>query len=122
MDDIITAHCDRRVVSPLNIKFMRNDVIKRTHGFDYERNFRRMLINLIGIITCEKLEGKIPAAVHAKFIAELNALKIARDSHAHTYLKGLAATFSIDAPSVTKARFFHIYAGLKEFETGLRSL
>lgn len=120
MDDIVMTHCGRHVSVPANTRFVSNDIVKRTYGFDYERNFRRMLINLVGIVTCEKLEAKLPVAIHTKFLAQLQSLKVMRDSLAHTYLKGSAATTVIDAPSVTKARFTDIYDGLKAFEQGLQ--
>lgn len=122
MDNIIECHCNRKVKLKDNKNFVKNDVVRRTYGFDYEKNFRKMLINLIGIVGCEKIETKLPLPVHAKFIADLNALKKARDSLAHTYLKGAVATIHIDAPSVTKARFTTIYDGLIEIEKGLRTL
>jgi hypothetical protein len=122
MDEIIMAHCHRHVTETKNTNFISNDIIKRTYGFDYERNFRKMLISLIGIVTCEKLEAQIQIAVHTKFLAQLKSLKTIRDGLAHTYLKGPAATMTIDAPSVTLARFNDIYSGLKAFEQGLRSI
>jgi hypothetical protein len=122
MDDIIMGHCGRHVSVPKNTKFVSDDIVKRTYGFDYERNFRRMLINLIGIVTCEKVEAQIPVGIHTRFVAQLHSLKLVRDSLAHTYLKGSVATMAIDAPSVTKARFTDIYDGLKAFEQSLRSL
>lgn len=122
MDDIILSHCNRHVTAVSNTKFVTNDVIKRTYGFDYEPHFRMMLIRLIGIVTCEKLEATLPIAVHTKFTAQLHSLKVMRDRLAHTYLKGSAATTTIDAPSVTKTRFNDIYYGLKAFEQGLRTI
>lgn len=122
MDGIILAHCKRKVTAPKNTKFIKDDVVKRTYGFDYESHFRRMLINLIGIVTCEKLEAQIPVAVHTKFIAQLQSLKTVRNGLAHTYISGPITALAIDAPSVTKARFTEIHDGLKEFETGLRVL
>lgn len=122
MDDLVMAHCGRHVTVAANTRFVSNDIVKRTYGFDYERNFRRMLINLIGIVTCEKLEAKVPVATYTRFLAQLQSLKMMRDSLAHTYLKGSAVTMIIDAPSVTKARFTDIYDGLKAFEHELRAL
>jgi hypothetical protein len=122
MDEIILAHCGRHVTEAINIKFVEDDVVKRTYGFDYKRNFRKMLINLIGIVSCEELEAQVPVAVHTKFVAQLLSLKTVRDSLAHTYVKGSVATMNIDAPSVTMARFNDIYGGLKAFEQGLRLL
>lgn len=122
MDDIIECHCNRKIKLKDNRKFVKQDVVRRTYGFDYEKNFRKMLINLIGIVGCEKIESKLPPSIHARLVADLDALKRARDSLAHTYLKGAVATIHIDAPSVTKARFTTIYDGLIEIEKGLRAL
>jgi hypothetical protein len=119
MDEVITMHCNRHVAERKNTNYV-SDVVKKTYGFDYELNFRKMLINLIGIVTCEKIEAQIPVAVHTRFLAQLKSLKIVRNSLAHTYLKGPARTIWIDAPSVTMARFNEIYYGLKEFEQKLR--
>jgi hypothetical protein len=122
MDEIVMAHCSRHVADSANIGFFTNDVVRRTYGFDYKSNFRRMLINLVGIVTCEKLEARIPVAVQTKLMAQLNSLKVARNGLAHTYLKGPVAMMAIDAPSVTKSRFNDIYTGLKSFDHSLRLL
>lgn len=122
MDELIISHCGRHVGSASNKKFVEKEVVKKTHGFDYEINFRKMLINLVGIITCEKLETNLPVAVHTKFLAELDSLKTVRNKLAHTYLKDSAAMMTIDAPSVTRARFNFIYEGLKAFEEELRGM
>lgn len=122
MDDIVLAHCKRNVKLSVNSKYISDDVVKRTYGFDYQRHFRKMLISLIGIVACEKVEAQFSSQVHVTFTAQLNSLKLIRDRLAHTYLKGSAIAVSIDAPSVTKARFNDIYVGLKEFERVLRTL
>lgn len=122
MDDIILAHCGRHVKVNKNTKYIADDIVKKTYGFDYERNFRKMLINLVGIVTCETLEAGLPAPIHARFLAQLQSLKVVRNSLAHTYLKGSPATMTIDAPSVTKARFTDVFNGLKAFETELRAI
>lgn len=118
MDALIIEHCNRHLTQRRNLRFVENDVVKKTYGFDYESHFRKMLINIIGIIACEKLEAQVNVAVFTKFIAQLNSLKLARNGLAHTYLKGMTAI--IDAPSVTMSRFDDIYAGLKEYEAILR--
>jgi hypothetical protein len=122
MDDIVIAHCGRHVTEPQNTKFFKDQVVKKNYGFNYDPHFRKMLINLIGIASCEKLEAKVPAATHAKFVAQLQSLNTVRNGLAHTYLKGRAITITIDAPSVTKARFYEIFDGLKSFEQELRKV
>lgn len=122
MDAIIIEHCNRHVTSTANANFIERDIVKRTYGFDYNNHFRKMLISLVGIISCEKVEARIPQAVHVRLVAQLRSLKAVRDSLAHTYLKGSVVTMNIDAPSVTMARFNEIYLGLQAFEQALRSM
>jgi hypothetical protein len=121
MDTLVLEHCAKHVAELKNSKIVKEDV-KRTHGFDYDDHFRRMLICLIGTIACERLEARIPVATRTKLAAQLNSLKAVRNGLAHTYLKGPTATLQIDAPSVTIGRFADIHDGLKAFEMELRSL
>ena len=121
MDTLILEHCGKHVAEGKNTKIVQ-DSVKRTYGFDYDDHFRRMLINLIGAITCERLEARIPVATRTKLAAQLNSLKVIRNGLAHTYLKGPTATLRIDAPSFTIARFADIHNGLKAFEVELRAL
>ncbi|MBB2678928.1 UNVERIFIED_ORG: hypothetical protein GGI61_002488 [Rhizobium esperanzae] len=121
MDDIILGHCDRKIKLPANTRLIK-DSVKRTYGFDYEKHFRKMLINLVGVVACETIEAAVNAAAKAKLEAQLGTLKTVRDGLAHTYLKGPAPIVALDAPSVTKARLGDIYHGLKEFQKVLRQL
>jgi hypothetical protein len=79
-----------------------------------------MLMQLIGIINLEKLELKLDPAKFDPMKATLEDLKKSRDKEAHTHLKGVTKT--LDAPSVTRARFVVIYDGLKEIETSLKRM
>ncbi|MDP9837711.1 hypothetical protein J2T09_002468 [Neorhizobium huautlense] len=121
MDGIVLTHCTKKVKLPSNIKLVENNV-KRTYGFDYEQHFRKMLIHLIGIPACEKIERTVDVGAKAKLEAQLSSLKTMRDRLAHTYIKGTPQANSIDAPSVTKARLADIYDGLKAFQKALNSL
>ena len=102
-----------------NHKFIENDVVKRTYGFDYDRHFRSMLIRLVGLITTEAIERKMDVGVQAQFKAQLQSLKTIRDTLAHTYATNLPP---IDAPSTTKARFAPLYEGMKYYDSALRAL
>jgi hypothetical protein len=89
-------------------------VIKKNHGFSYEGNVRRMLCAAVGeIVVCE-LEAKMDPLKKAQLTAELGALTENRNKLAHTYLKGV--THTIDAPSVTIARFHKTHSGFLEME------
>lgn len=120
MDDMVSRFARRNIKQEVNLKYVLKDVIRKTHGFDYKVNFRMMVVKTIGICNCERIEAAIDQSTLAKFEAELSNLKTARDGLAHTYVKGTALT--IDAPSVTKARFAPILAGLRAFDEKLQAL
>ena len=122
VDDLIERHAMRHLNKPRNCKYVRDDIIKRNSGFDYESNFRHMMMRTIGIITLEEIETAIGPAVIAPFSAQLGNLKTARNRLAHTYVKGTGATLSVDAPSVTKSRFGVLYTGLIAYQAQLRAL
>ena len=120
MDDIVLTHLKRNIRDGKNKRHIEG-IVKKNSGFDYNYNFRSMLISLIGIITCEKLELCVNQSIHAKFNAQLENLKTVRNSLAHTYLKN-HQIIALDAPSVTRARFQDIYDGLIEYQTILKQI
>lgn len=120
MDDIILRLAKKHLKQSKNIDFVEREVIKRTYGFDYTRHFRKMLIDIIGIIGVERLEKDIDLIKFQLLISSLDSLKLYRDSEAHTYIKG--TTKRMDAPSVTKNRFSDIYNGLKNIDDELRKI
>ena len=115
MDDVVSRCAHRNLKQAKNIKFITDKVIKMNHGFTYKENFKGMLIKVLGLITVEKIESSANPLVKARFESHLAALKLVRDSEAHTHLKKFTRT--IDAPSVTLARFSALYDGLKEFDS-----
>ena len=120
MDDIIRQHAKRCLKIPKNLNYIEEKVISPTYGFDYNKNFRRMLISLIGMNGIEKLEKKVDPACFNPMKATLGNLKVNRDKEAHGYIKG--TTMRIDAPSITKAYYKKVYDGLKNIDTLLRSM
>lgn len=119
MDDLMLRHSTRKLAVTANTNLVEN-FVKLNYGFDYERNFRQMLMKLIGIVTCEKIETAMNTQVHTLFTSQLHSLKLVRNGLAHTYSKGQATT--IDSPTVTKGRFTDVYNGLKAYETALKAL
>ena len=117
MDDCI-LRASVRVLRKANNRTLIESGVKRHHGFEFERNFKPMIINLIGVWGFEKISGSIDSAVELKFINELNELKSKRNSLAHTYTKGVPQHY--DAPSVTIERLAHVSAGLKAYDDALR--
>jgi len=119
MDDIVRRQAKRILHEPASLSKVEQ-IIKKTYGFDYDFHFRRMLIQVIGLVGVEKFERLIdPAKFHA-MSATLNSIKAYRDQEAHEYTKGI--TRILDAPSVTKSKFVTIYDGLIDIERVLKKL
>ena len=117
MDDVIKAHAKRNHRDEFNIKNIEN-YVKKNSGFSYEKHFRILLIQLLGIVNLERFEKSLNIGIDIKFQSELNNLHKIRNCLAHTYIKG--TTSQLDAPSITLARFEVIWTGLKEYEKRLR--
>ena len=120
MDDIVRKCSKRNLKDSDNIKYVENNIIKRTHGFDYNDNFRKMLMQVLGIITVEELESKLDLSKFQMMKSTLRTLKLNRDNEAHTHIKGV--TTKLDAPSVTISRFWHVNEGLTDIDIKLKSL
>lgn len=120
MDDIVRRCANRHLRSRQNRSFVKSTIIKRVHGFDYHNHFRAMLMQVIGLITLEKVEKKLDQRKLQVMQASLDTLKEHRNAEAHTHLKG--TTRRLDAPSVTISRFSDVYNGLKTFEDELKRL
>ena len=114
MDDIILRCAKAHLKLTDNIRYIEKDVVKRTYAFEYAA-FRSMLIRLIGLVNVERLEEKMDPLIKTRLDSTHAALKGARDSEAHTHIKGVARV--INAPSATFAQFQDVYAGLKEIES-----
>lgn len=118
--DVVVNDCAKRLVkNPQNLAYIEAE-IKRNSGFNYEKNFKSLLIKLIGIVVFEKIESSLDSQKLQLFISTLGTLVIKRNSEAYTHIKGV--TRVIDAPSVTIAHFNNLYNGLLEFENALKAL
>lgn len=118
MDDIILRCAKRYLKNNNNLNFVKSEIVKRTYSFEYNRHFRRMLIQILGIINLEKLERKFNPREFQLLDSNLETLKLCRDNEAHTHIKGV--TSRLDSPSVTINRFKYIYSGLKDIEIKIR--
>lgn len=119
MDDIVTRTTNRLLKSESNKNYVISAVTKNS-GFHYKDNFRKMMVNLVGISGCEKFEKKVNSAVALKFQIELGNLKKLRNEYAHTYTKGVTQNY--DAPSMTIARYNDVADGLRAYEKVFKTL
>ena len=120
MDDIVKHCANRKLGNNDNLRFLEKEIIQKVHGFDYHSNFRKMLMQVIGLISLEKIESRVDQTKLDHMKAALNALKTQRDPVAHTHIKGI--TLRVDAPSIIKQRFVDVYEGLKNIEHELKRL
>lgn len=120
MDDVILRCARRHLQKTENIDFTQNNIIKLTYGFDYKKHFRKMLIQMMGLINVERIESKVDPLIRNNLLSTLGNLKTSRNCVAHTHIKG--TTLIIDSPSITLSRFKHVYDGLKEFESVIRNI
>lgn len=118
IDDIIEKFCKRKLSDTVNINYLNNKIIKSTYGFDYNKHFRKMLIEVIGIIKVERLEKKVNNTKLTTLKSHLGTLKRMRDNHAHNYLSGV--THRLHAPSFTISFFNGVYEGLREYESKIK--
>ncbi len=119
MDTMIRECANKYLKEQRNLRVVEG-LIRETHSFKYDPNFRDMLIQTIGIINIEKLERVFDMNKFIQMTSSLGELKQRRDDQAHTYIKGTTRT--IDAPSLTKKRFLNVYEGLKDIESSIRKM
>jgi hypothetical protein len=119
MDDIIMRCADRNIKETKNIDHVKSQIVAPTYGFEYHRHFRRMLIQLIGLVNVERIERTVDPIKRDRLKSTLSSLKKVRDPEAHTHIKGVTPV--INAPSVTIVQFQPVYDGLIEFDRVIRS-
>ena len=120
MDDIALRTAKRLLRDAKHIKFFEDEILKKVHGFDYERNFRRMLMAIIGLQGIWQMERAVNQSSFQPMCGALTTLKPHRNKHSHEYVKG--TTLQLDAPSLTITRFYTIYTGLTDIEKVLKSI
>ncbi|AKU23503.1 hypothetical protein [Massilia sp. NR 4-1] len=120
MDDLI-ERAGKKIKDPKNVKVLEQD-IRRNSGFQYDTNFRPLLIKVVGLVRVEQLEAKLDMVKHTKMKAALDMLKAARNSVAHTYVKNPSGGAVIAAPSVSITYFKDICDGLMNIESEMKKL
>lgn len=120
MDDVVQKCANRVLKVRSNRNYIADKIIRPTYGFEYDKHFKKMLVNVVGLMSVEKVEAKVTPLLYARLTSALGSLKVARNKEAHTHLKGVTRT--VDAPSITMMRFHHVYDGLKEIELLLKAI
>jgi hypothetical protein len=118
MDDVVLRCAMRHLKLLGNRTYCKKEFVQRTYGFEYHRNFRFMLVRLIGLVNVEYIEARVNQAKRDAMTAALASLTTQRNLEAHTHVRG--TTRRINAPSVTIAQFPLLYDGLEEFDRVIR--
>ena len=119
IDDVVSGYANKYLREIKNLDFVK-EVVSLTYSFEYERNFRHLLIQVIGIINVEKLENNLDPVKFELMKSSLGTLKKYRDIHAHTYTKGVTKTMY--APSSAISHFKYVYQGLKDIESCINEM
>ncbi|MBC7643250.1 MAG: hypothetical protein H7174_13110 [Flavobacterium sp.] len=119
MDNIADNFANRHL-SSIPFKDIYLNVKTNTFGFEYKKNFRKMLGTTIGLHNMETIELSLTSTGEIAILeANLTSLKILRDNAAHTFIN---ATTTYQAPSVTKSQLLIIYPILKKIGQQVRTL
>lgn len=118
MDDIVLTCAKRCLTDTRNITDLEES-IGRTWGFDYSSDFRKLLIQVMGLVNVETLERNIDQIQLQRMRTDFGHLKPDRNEYSHTHIKG---TPRIDSTAVTIGRFRNIYACLKDFERCIQKM
>jgi hypothetical protein len=83
MDDLVLKCASRQLKESSNRKQCSDEFVRRTYGFDYQNNFRSMLIRLLGLLNVERIEARVDKTKRDGMKAALSTLKTQRDTEAH---------------------------------------
>ena len=121
MDDIMKDYYAHRLP---NISYHQEieNIITGNFGFDYKKNFRKMIILMIGIVNVEKIETILDVTGELLMLkAKLGNLKVHRDNFAHTHTKK-GTIPSYPHPSLIKNEINVIFTCLKSYQQQLRKI
>lgn len=118
--DNIAEHFAKKKLKTQTYKDIFKGVKDNNFGFEYKKNFRKMLIQTIGLHNMEKLEQKVNKTGGITVLdSTLDTLKALRNDAAHTHI---GATTTYQAPSVTKLQLETIYPILKTISQEIKKV
>jgi hypothetical protein len=121
MDEIMKDYYVHKLLNVSNQNEMKG-VVKRTFGFGYDNNFRKMIIYIVGLINTEKIEVVLDnRGILLNLKARLDTLKHYRDEFAHTHTrKGVIPNYP--HPTTIKNEINIIFSCLKSYQKELRKI
>ncbi|WOD43475.1 hypothetical protein [Hwangdonia lutea] len=110
--DKIARRCVKNKILTTQYEDIMDSIVKNNYGFNYKRNFRKMMLQTIGVVKMEKLETQLNNTGKIGLLnATLDNLTIERNKAAHSTNAGVMLTFQ--APSITLNQLEQIYPILR---------
>jgi len=106
--DKVAERCVKGKVRTLAYQDIMNSIVRKNSGFKYNANFRRMMLQTIGVRRMEQIEISLNSTGEKSVLdSVLNNLITERNRAAHTTTAGTMTTYQ--APSVTINQLETIY-------------
>ncbi len=106
--DKVAERCVKDKIRTIVYRDIMNNIVNKNYSFKYNTNFRKMMLQTIGIIRMEQLEISLNSTGEKLVLdAVLNNLITERNRAAHTTTAGTMVTYQ--APSVTINQLEKIY-------------
>ena len=101
-DQIIMDYLALKSIEQTVIDKFKKEVIDRNYGFKYKDNFRKMLIQTVGLISLKEIESELETNTNNNItLSEVKSLlgniEKKRNDAAHTHLTGTTSQY--DSPS-----------------------
>jgi len=113
MKDIVRCYPRRKRLKEKPNHDYINTIVNENYGFDFNKDFRKMIKRVSGIVILERVERKMDSTLKQGLESALTKIYPERNDHAHKPIR-LAPNFT--SPSICISLFEDIYKGLREYE------
>lgn len=106
--DSIASRCVKNRIATPVYRDVFNSIVSKNYGFHYTKNYRRMMLQTIGVLQMEQLELQLTATGEKNILeSTLEILGVERNRAAHTTTAGAMPTYQ--APSTTISQFKNLF-------------
>lgn len=119
MKDIVRCYPRRKRLREKPNHDYINTILNENYGFDYNKNFRKMLKRVSGIVVLERVEKRMNSTLKQGLESALTKIYPERNDHAH---KPIRSAPNFTSPSVCISLFDDVYNGLREYEKQFKKL
>lgn len=123
-DQIIMDYLALKSIDQTVMDEFKREVIDRNHGFKYKENFRKMLIQTVGLISLKQIEFQLENNSNNVTLSQakilLGNIDKRRNEAAHTHLTGTTSQY--DSPSTIIVQLTRVYNFFIQIENALKNL